>query len=149
MKAVKDLIGKQWSMMRGSQIWQSIFRHGYPSTVRNRSLAVLTNVFLHLHPVRARKPGIRLKYTWCMGGLTFFLFLVEVVTGILLMFYYRPVPEYAYVDMLYLREDISLGVMRERWRIVLADDGQILVDKSKKFQYEKGEWDDPESFLTV
>ena len=25
-----------------------------------------------------------------MGGVTFFLFLVETVTGVLLMFYYRP-----------------------------------------------------------
>ena len=37
----------------------------------------------------------------------------------------------------------------ERARIVLADDGQILVDKSVKFQQEKGEWDKPESFLKV
>jgi cytochrome b6-f complex iron-sulfur subunit len=37
----------------------------------------------------------------------------------------------------------------ERARIVLADDGQILVDKSVKFQEEKGQWDDPESFLKV
>jgi cytochrome b6-f complex iron-sulfur subunit len=29
----------------------------------------------------------------------------------------------------------------ERARIVLSDDGQILVDKSVKFQAEKGEWD--------
>ena len=35
----------------------------------------------------------------------------------------------------------------ERARIVLADDGQILVDKSAKFQQEKGEWENPESFL--
>ena len=35
----------------------------------------------------------------------------------------------------------------ERARIVLADDGQILVDKSVKFQYEKGEWTKPEAFL--
>ena len=35
----------------------------------------------------------------------------------------------------------------ERARIVLADDGQILVDKSRKFQYELGQWVDPESFL--
>jgi cytochrome b6-f complex iron-sulfur subunit len=37
----------------------------------------------------------------------------------------------------------------ERARIVLADDGQILVDKSVKFQYEKGEWTKAESFLKV
>jgi cytochrome b6-f complex iron-sulfur subunit len=37
----------------------------------------------------------------------------------------------------------------ERARIVLADDGQILVDKSVKFQQEKGEWEKPGSFLQV
>ena len=37
----------------------------------------------------------------------------------------------------------------ERARIVLAEDGQILVDKSRKYQQELGQWLDPESFLTV
>ena len=37
----------------------------------------------------------------------------------------------------------------ERARIVLADDGQILVDKARKFQFELGQWADPESFLRV
>jgi cytochrome b6-f complex iron-sulfur subunit len=35
----------------------------------------------------------------------------------------------------------------ERARVVLADDGQILVDKSRHFQRELGQWIDPESFL--
>jgi cytochrome b6-f complex iron-sulfur subunit len=35
----------------------------------------------------------------------------------------------------------------ERARIVLADDGQLLVDKSRKFQRELGQWVDPEAFL--
>jgi len=37
----------------------------------------------------------------------------------------------------------------ERARVVLADDGQILVDKSRKFQRELGQWTDPEAFLKV
>jgi cytochrome b6-f complex iron-sulfur subunit len=37
----------------------------------------------------------------------------------------------------------------ERARIVLADDGQILIDKSRKFQFELGQWVDPEAFLKV
>ncbi len=37
----------------------------------------------------------------------------------------------------------------ERARIVLAEDGQILVDKARKFQFEMGQWADPESFLRV
>src|SRR5262245_19337348 len=35
----------------------------------------------------------------------------------------------------------------ERARIVLAEDGQLLVDKSRKFQKELGQWADPEAFL--
>jgi cytochrome b6-f complex iron-sulfur subunit len=35
----------------------------------------------------------------------------------------------------------------ERARVVLADDGQLLIDKSRKFQYELGQWTDPEAFL--
>ena len=37
----------------------------------------------------------------------------------------------------------------ERFRITLNDEGEIIVDKTKKFQQEKGEWRDPESFITV
>ncbi|MAG21299.1 MAG: ubiquinol-cytochrome c reductase iron-sulfur subunit [Candidatus Marinimicrobia bacterium] len=37
----------------------------------------------------------------------------------------------------------------ERFKIVLADDGQMLIDKTKKYQYEKGQWSNPESFLVV
>jgi quinol-cytochrome oxidoreductase complex cytochrome b subunit len=103
--------------LREGQVWNSIFRHGPPDNTRNRSLAVLTNVFLHLHPVKVRKSGLRLKYTWCAGGTTFFLFLVETVTGLLLMFYYRPTSEYAFSDILDLRSQVPLGIMREihRW----------------------------------
>jgi cytochrome b6-f complex iron-sulfur subunit len=35
----------------------------------------------------------------------------------------------------------------ERARVSLSDDGQILVDKGRKFQYELGQWKDPDSFL--
>ena len=37
----------------------------------------------------------------------------------------------------------------ERFAISLAEDGQILVDKSRKFQQEKGQWNDPSSFLNL
>ena len=70
-----------------------------PVDRRNRIVVMLTNFFLHLHPVSIKKQGIALSYTWCMGGVTFFLFLVETVTGVLLMFYYRPTVEWAYTDI--------------------------------------------------
>ena len=37
----------------------------------------------------------------------------------------------------------------ERFKIGLANDGQIVVDKTKLFIYEKGEWNRSESFLKV
>ena len=104
-------------IIRNSQIWKSIFRHPAPVDRRNRVVVMLTNFFLHLHPVSIKKQGISLSFTWCMGGVTFFLFLVETITGVLLMFYYRPTAEYAYVDIVALREHIPLGIFREmhRW----------------------------------
>ena len=35
----------------------------------------------------------------------------------------------------------------ERAAISLAEDGQILVDKSRRFQFELGQWADPDAFL--
>jgi len=103
--------------IRNSQLWKSIFRHPAPVDRRNRVVVMLTNLVLHLHPVSIPKHAVRLQFTWCMGGITFFLFLVETITGMLLMFYYRPTLQWAYHDMLALRDVVSLGVLREihRW----------------------------------
>src|SRR6202158_1401162 len=103
--------------IRNSQVWKSIFRHPAPRDRRNRVVVVLTNVFLHLHPVSVRQSGIALSYTWCMGGLPLFLFLVQTVTGVLLMCQDRPTLEHAYNDILALRDVTTLGVLRElhRW----------------------------------
>ena len=100
-----------------TQIWKSLFRHKYPDNPRDQALAVLSNVFLHLHPIKVKKSGVRMSFTWCMGGITFFLFLVETITGVLLMFYYRPTVEFAFNDIKALREHVPLGIMRDlnRW----------------------------------
>ncbi|MBN2474122.1 MAG: cytochrome b N-terminal domain-containing protein [Pirellulales bacterium] len=103
--------------IRDSQVYRSIFRHPAPVDRRNRVLVVVSNLVLHLHPVAIPKHALRPGFTWCMGGITCFLFLVETITGVLLMFYYRPTLEWAYNDMLALRDVVSLGVLREvhRW----------------------------------
>ena len=109
----KNILGK----IAQTQVSKSIFRTGIPRTRRQRMMVVLNDVFLHLHPARIPVSGVKLRYTWCMGGLSFFIFLVLTVTGILLMFYYRPTVEYAYGDIVDLREQVPLGIMREihRW----------------------------------
>jgi cytochrome b6-f complex iron-sulfur subunit len=37
----------------------------------------------------------------------------------------------------------------ERFKVTLGDDGQLVVDKSQKFQEELGQWSDPDSFITA
>jgi quinol-cytochrome oxidoreductase complex cytochrome b subunit len=104
--------------VKSSYVWKSMFRHEYQDTYRNRVLQVSSNVFLHLHPTKIRRHALRLRFTWCMGGITFLLFLILTVTGIILMFYYRPTGEYAYHDMKYLQFDVPFGmIMRNmhRW----------------------------------
>jgi len=91
-------------------VYHSIFRHGYQDTPVNRQKQVRDNVWLHLHPQTVRSGAVRISYTWCAGGVTFLLFLVTVVTGLLLMFYYRPTAEYAYADMKYLDFDVPFGM---------------------------------------
>lgn len=101
-----------------SSVWRSVFRHGYADTPRNRALQITANVWLHLHPSRVRRHAIRYRYTWCAGGLSFLLFLVLVVTGVALMFYYRPTPEHAYDDLKSFDFDVPFGMLMRnlhRW----------------------------------
>jgi cytochrome b6-f complex iron-sulfur subunit len=37
----------------------------------------------------------------------------------------------------------------ERFKVTLADDGQMVVDKSQKYQQELGQWSEPESYITA
>ena len=103
---------------RKTEVYKSIFRHKYDDTPRNRALQIVDNVFLHLHPVRIARHATNIGYTWGMGGITFLLFLVLTLTGVILMFYYRPTAQYAYEDMKYLMNDVPFGPLirnMHRW----------------------------------
>ena len=99
-------------LMRGlkeTAVWRSLFRQPYPTTSRTRALAVFNNVFLHLHPVRVKRHAVRYTYTFCLGGLSFFLFLVLTVTGLYLMFFYVPSVSRAYQDILAMSSSVAFG----------------------------------------
>jgi len=101
-----------------SYIWQSVFRSGYPDTPRNQMLVVATNVFLHLHPTRLHRTHVKITHTYCLGGLSFFLFLGLTVTGVMLMFYYVPSVDRAYQDVSALETNVRFGLLMRnlhRW----------------------------------
>jgi quinol-cytochrome oxidoreductase complex cytochrome b subunit len=105
-------------VVKESQIWRSLFRQPYPTTSRTRALAVMNNVFLHLHPVRVKRHAVRYTYTFCLGGISFFLFLALTVTGLYLMFFYVPSVSRAYQDIVAIDNSIAFGSLvrnMHRW----------------------------------
>jgi quinol-cytochrome oxidoreductase complex cytochrome b subunit len=96
-------------MIRESAVWRSLFRQPYPTTSRTRALATMNNVFLHLHPVRVKKHAVRYTYTFCLGGISFFLFLALTVTGVYLMFFYVPSVQRAYQDIQTISNSVAFG----------------------------------------
>src|SRR4030067_1738552 len=69
----------------------------------------MNNVLYRLHPVNVKRHGVRLSYTLCLGGLSFFLFILLTITGIFLMFYYTPAVPQAYNDIASLSTHAAFG----------------------------------------
>ena len=90
---------------------ESVSRQEGETPEQKRAAAVFGNIFLHLHPVRVHVNSLRLGYTLGLGLITFFLFLLLVVSGILVMFYYTPSTELAYRSMKDLEYVVSFGVV--------------------------------------
>ena len=104
--------------VKESSAWRSLFRQPYPTTSRTRALAVMNNVFLHLHPVRVKRHAVRYTYTFCLGGISFFLFLALTVTGLYLMFFYVPSISQAYQDIQAIEASVAFGAFvrnMHRW----------------------------------
>ncbi len=91
------------------EIWRSICRRDPLSTDKGKSELVFLNLWLHIHPAKVKKENLKLKHTWYLGFITFFLFIILVTTGVALMFYYRPHPPQAYQDMKDLQFVVYLG----------------------------------------
>jgi quinol-cytochrome oxidoreductase complex cytochrome b subunit len=104
--------------VKESSLWRSLFRQPYPTTSRTRALAVMNNVFLHLHPVRVKRHAVRYTYTFCLGGISFFLFLSLTVTGLYLMFFYVPSISRAFQDIQVIEASVAFGSLvrnMHRW----------------------------------
>ncbi|HSN92938.1 MAG TPA: cytochrome b N-terminal domain-containing protein [Anaeromyxobacteraceae bacterium] len=78
---------------------EALFRSGRPDSDRTRSTFVFGNVFLHLHPARVHRWTLRPSATMGLGIATLAAFLVTLVTGVLLMVYYKPYPDAAYATI--------------------------------------------------
>src|ERR1043165_7362973 len=110
--------------VQGSQAWNSIFRpgsifrQGYSDSPRNRSYVIMNSVLYHPHPVKVKRHAVKVSYTLCLGGLSFFLFILLTITGIFLMFFYRPTAAQAWSDIYTLQTSVTFGLLvrnMHRW----------------------------------
>ncbi len=71
-------------------------------------------------------PKYALRWWYCLGGITAFLFVTQAVTGIMLAFYYTPTPEAAYTSIQFIETQVRFGAatrMIHHW----AANGMIIM----------------------
>src|SRR3989338_7879890 len=106
--------------------WGSMQRRGRAISDRTRSIAVFSNLFLHIHSVKLHRHSLKPGYTLGLGLLTTAFLVLLTVTGVLLMVYYKPTPELAYNSIKDIHFIVPTGrLMRNlhRW----AAHGMVVV----------------------
>ena len=145
----RSLGDRVYDMLFHNYVWRSIFRSGYPNTPRNQMLVVATNVFLHLHPTRTHRTHVKITHTYCLGGLSFFLFLGLTISGVLLMFYYVPSVERAYEDIIRLDTDVRFGMLMRNMHRWMAHGMVIMVLMHMMRVFYTGAYKPPREFNWV
>lgn len=67
------------------------------------------NFLLHIHPKKVNSETLRFNLTFGLGGMSAFLVVFQVFTGLLLKFHYAPSPELAYDSILELQNNLLFG----------------------------------------
>jgi quinol-cytochrome oxidoreductase complex cytochrome b subunit len=69
----------------------------------------MRTIFLHLHPSKVSAASLRFTRTFGLGGMAAMLILIQILTGILLRFYYVPSPAEAYDSVVFLKTQVLFG----------------------------------------
>jgi quinol-cytochrome oxidoreductase complex cytochrome b subunit len=93
----------------GAAEWRSVIR-GEPAPRPNPRMRVHSNSFwYHIRPRALPVEATAWYYTFGLGWMSFFFFMLESITGAILMVYYTPSPLQAYADMQKIISDVPLG----------------------------------------
>lgn len=69
----------------------------------------MRTIFLHLHPARVNESSIQFNRTFGLGGMAALLIVIQIITGILLRFYYTPIPAEAYNSVVFTKNNVLFG----------------------------------------
>ena len=106
---------------------RAILRGDVPTEKPNpRYKAQVKSFILHLRPKYYQRASTWFTHTWRLGWFSVYFFVIETITGIVLMVFYAPTPERAYGDMLFLMGGVPFGkFMRDLHR--LGAEGMVAV----------------------
>lgn len=106
---------------------RAILRGDVPTEKPNpRYKAQVKSFMLHLRPKYYQRASTWFTHTWRLGWFSVYFFIVETITGIVLMLFYAPTPERAYGDMLHILGGVPFGeMMRDLHR--LGAEGMVAV----------------------
>ncbi len=79
---------------------------------------MISSFLLHMQPAKVNRHSLRASYSFGLGLISLYLFLILCVTGVLLMFYYVPSTSQAYDRMKDLQFVVSAGLVvrnMHRW----------------------------------
>src|SRR4029450_11080682 len=98
--------------------WRSVMR-GEPAPRPKPRMRVHNNSFWdHMRPRALSEEATGGCYTGGLGWFSFFLFMVEAITGLILMVFYVPSASEAYPSMVQIMTDVPLGnLMRNVHRL--------------------------------
>ncbi len=98
--------------------FRSMLRGNPPGRPNTRLKPHADAFLLHIKPSYYHESVTRFTHTYRLGMLSTYLFIFETITGIILMVWYAPSPERAYVDMIRLLSNVPFGqIMRDLHRI--------------------------------
>ncbi|GAA5526902.1 cytochrome bc complex cytochrome b subunit [Herpetosiphon gulosus] len=102
----------------GAREWRETLR-GEPAPRPNPRMRVHSNSFwYHIRPRSLSEEATAWYYTMGLGWMSFFFFVLEAITGLVLMIYYSPSPNEAYATMTQIMNDVPLGgLMRNVHRL--------------------------------
>ena len=111
-------VGRSFFPSMGMADWRSVLR-GEPAPRPNPRMRVHNNSFwYHIRPRALPEEATAWYYTVGLGWFSFYLFMVEAITGLVLMVFYVPSATEAYPSMVKIMTDVPLGnLMRNVHRL--------------------------------
>ena len=101
-----------------NRLLRSIGRPDDPEDVTGQARAAVGNFFLQIHSVKVSRNSLTWKSPYGLGLIALYLFVIHLVSGLALMFYYVPSVERAYISMIDLQSEVTFGaviVNLHRW----------------------------------